>query len=391
MQRILLVNNVIKIEIDRNKKVLFLLALSAIILFSLSWVFRNFALLLLGGAISLSSLSLVIRKGTSLILTAISLLVGWALVEFLIPFIPITDSPTAELHYDPNCGYSNHYFRKNINGLGYLPNPGSYTSRRLDILTGEEIYNVTYTIGEDGFRFSPDGDRANIYLMGGSFTFGEGLEDNETLSHYMQVSSGKPVKNFGIHGYGMHQALYILENLYPAPENGTVILQTAPWHALRSAGKFYYDCTKGSAKYKLTGNYVTDVGTWKRYPYLIYSRSKMWPPIRELWFEKIDSNDIGLYLGIIRTIARETHKSGSKLLIAFIKSRENHFRSFCQWDNQSIMDELSSFADGFVDVTLAETREALDPKFYLHEYDEHPSALANEVRAKLILQAMEDL
>ena len=210
--------------VNDRKKVLFFLTLSAIILFSLSWFFRNFALLLLGGAISLSSLSLVIRKGTSLILTAISLLVGLALVEFLIPFIPITDSPAAELHFDSDCDYSsNHYSRQNIKGLGYLPNPGSYTSRKLDVLTGEEIYNVNYTIGEDGFRFSPDGDRANIYLMGGSFTFGEGLEDNETLSYYMQVSNGKPVKNFGIHGYGMHQALYILENLYPAPENGTVI------------------------------------------------------------------------------------------------------------------------------------------------------------------------
>ena len=353
--------------IDRNKKVLFYLALSAIILFSLFWCFRNFALFLLGGAISLSSLSLVIRKGTSLILTAISLLVGLALVEFLIPFIRNTDSPASKVHFDSDCDYSgNHYNRKNIEGLGYLPNPGSYTSRKLATLTGEEIYNVTYTIGEDGFRFSPDGDRSNIYLMGGSFTFGEGLEDNETLSNYIQVSSGKPVKNFGIHGYGMHQALYILENLYPAPENGTVILQTAPWHALRSAGKFYYDCTKGSAKYKLAGNYVTNVGTWKRYPYLIYSRSKMWPPIRELWFEKIDSNDIDLYLGIIRTIARETHQSGSKLLIAFVKAKKSQFQSFSYWDNQSIMDELSSIADGFVDVTLAETREALDPKFYLH-------------------------
>ena len=105
--------------VDRNKKVLFFLALSAIILFSLSWCFRNFALLLLGGAISLSSLSLVIRKGTSLILTAISLLVGLALVEFLIHFIRITDSPTTELHIDPSSDYSNHYIRENIEGLGY--------------------------------------------------------------------------------------------------------------------------------------------------------------------------------------------------------------------------------------------------------------------------------
>ena len=89
----------------------------------------------------------MIRKGTYLILTAISILLGLALVEFLIPYIRITDSPTAALHYDPNCDYSNHYFRKNIKGLGYLPNLGSYTSRKLATLKGEEIYNVTYTIG----------------------------------------------------------------------------------------------------------------------------------------------------------------------------------------------------------------------------------------------------
>ena len=188
----------------------------------------------------------------------------------------------------------------------------------------------------------------------------------------------------------MHQALYILENLYPAPENGTVILQTAPWHALRSAGK--KDYSSGSVNYKLSGNYVTNVGSLSYYYHPpIFNRSRIWQIIRTSWFEKIITADIDLYLGIIRTIARETHQSGSKLLIAFIKASEYRFHPFCQWDNPSLMDELSSIADGFVDVTLAETREALDPKFYIHEYDQHPSALANQARAKLILQAMEEL
>ena len=70
---------------------------------------------------------------------------------------------------------------------------------------------------------------------------------------------------------------------------------------------------KGSVKYKLSGNYVTNVGT-QNYCYNppVFHRSRIWGIIRDLWvIQKTTSTDIDLYLGIIRTIARETHQSGS--------------------------------------------------------------------------------
>ena len=46
---------------------------------------------------------------------------------------------------------------------------------------GDIIYDVVYTIGDDGYRLDVDGNDFDAFIWG-SFTFGEGLNDNETLS-----------------------------------------------------------------------------------------------------------------------------------------------------------------------------------------------------------------
>ena len=46
---------------------------------------------------------------------------------------------------------------------------------------GETLYDVTYTIGENGLRIAPPiVSEQCILFFGGSFTFGYGVEDNQT-------------------------------------------------------------------------------------------------------------------------------------------------------------------------------------------------------------------
>lgn len=106
---------------------------------------------------------------------------------------------------------------------------GVYTAAREDT-EGRAIYSVSYTIGDDGFRVTPqDPDREGLaYFLGGSFTFGVGLEDNQTLPYYFAKFAGEPaVKNLGIQGYGMHQAVKILD-LRPPEKIDLVIVHTIP-------------------------------------------------------------------------------------------------------------------------------------------------------------------
>jgi hypothetical protein len=82
---------------------------------------------------------------------------------------------------------------------------------------GHRIYEVVYTTGSDHFRVvleateKPD---ACVLLFGGSFTFGDGVRDDETFAAQIVKRSGGRVasQNFGVSGWGPHQFLAGLQS-----------------------------------------------------------------------------------------------------------------------------------------------------------------------------------
>jgi hypothetical protein len=79
---------------------------------------------------------------------------------------------------------------------------------------GRVVYDVLYTIGADGLRPTPGNPRAPAFLFfGDSCTFGEGVEDDETMPVAFARALDVPanVRNFGFHGYGPHQMVRELE------------------------------------------------------------------------------------------------------------------------------------------------------------------------------------
>lgn len=77
------------------------------------------------------------------------------------------------------------------------------------------IYDVKYTITKDGLRFSgKEAGKSAVVFFGGSFTFGEGVENLETLPSQICIQSKYKYSayNFGFHGYGPHQMLAAIEN-----------------------------------------------------------------------------------------------------------------------------------------------------------------------------------
>ena len=187
-----------------------------------------------------------------IITTGVTLVVA----EIVLPFvIPSSQSLT---QYDATSGYAAGGYRERIPGFGYRPNPGVYTSRKITS-QAEIIYDVIYTIGSDGYRSDIKETEFDAFIYGGSFTFGEGLNDNETLAFYLHQNHGVRAKNVGVHGYGLHQALYNIEQgLTSQSLTGINILLTAPWHALRSACKPAY--AGGTPKYEITPKGLKRVG-----------------------------------------------------------------------------------------------------------------------------------
>jgi hypothetical protein len=104
--------------------------------------------------------------------------------------------------------------------LGYAPLPGATVSVAEyygDEVDYEVVYEVDYHFDARGLRVTPpavsDEVAPCIAFFGGSFMFGEGLENDETLpSAVAAATDGEHhVCNFGFSGYGAHQMLAALE------------------------------------------------------------------------------------------------------------------------------------------------------------------------------------
>ena len=87
------------------------------------------------------------------------------------------------------------YYRDDAD-LGYGPLPGR-TVRARKTVAGRVIYDVLYTIDDDGGRATPGDPQGRSFLFfGDSCTFGEGVGDNETMPAAFARASrkGAPVE-----------------------------------------------------------------------------------------------------------------------------------------------------------------------------------------------------
>ncbi len=100
--------------------------------------------------------------------------------------------------------------------LGYRPVPNTQVvaSRKKG---GEMLYKVVYSIDPYGRRVTPvenlESDPQFILFFGGSYTFGEGVNDNETMPYYVSQFAPKYRSyNYGVGGYGPQHMLAKLQS-----------------------------------------------------------------------------------------------------------------------------------------------------------------------------------
>jgi hypothetical protein len=130
--------------------------------------------------------------------------------------------------------------------LGYSVKPGIRVAVRRARYE-RTIYDALYTISDEGARVTegnPDGE--TWLFMGCSRTFGEGVNDEETLPSHFSAGLKKSanVINLGMHGYGPHQMLRRLETNRLAGADSPVkhVVYQGLWeHVRRSAGRAIWD------------------------------------------------------------------------------------------------------------------------------------------------------
>lgn len=134
--------------------------------------------------------------------------------------------------------------------LGHRPDPNFQTGARMT--RGEEvIYDTTYTFDADALRIHPeestDDPNDCVLFFGCSFTFGEGVGDDEAMPYVVgTLARGRyRVRNFAYSGYGPHHMLAAIETgLVERVARCTpkvAIYQAHPHHALRASGKWWWD------------------------------------------------------------------------------------------------------------------------------------------------------
>ena len=238
-----------------------------------------------------------------------------------------------------------------------------------------------------------------INFFGGSWMFGEGLNDNETLPYFLMkyAPSYKPI-NHGFHGYGVHNALYFLNGLDKQPIGTINVLLTGIHHASRSSCDVEYS----------TGHPMYEIDKQKNIPNLIgnckgrsssHIRNNVYNKIKELvkrlakdseiakilarYVEGPTNSEIELHIGLIEEMNRISIERGEKFIVLSINHPASSF-GFSSYDDESINSRLKDKGVNVIDATLAKDRSLLDPVFYIHEADQHPSMEANIERAKIL-------
>ena len=142
--------------------------------------------------------------------------------------------------------YTQDFFRPD-DLLGYTVRPDGHITS-IKKMGDEVIYDVVYSTDNYHRRITPtdNPDQRHKFMLffGDSFTFGEGVQDNETLPYY--VAQGMPdyrPYNYGLSGYGPQQMLAKLQSDDLATEvpetEGIAIYVFIDAHVERAIGSMY--------------------------------------------------------------------------------------------------------------------------------------------------------
>jgi hypothetical protein len=143
------------------------------------------------------------------LLALTSFAIAWVPLEFMSAALLRRSKPIQAQKVCSGCP-----FLEADSELGIRAKPGA----RISIsgqLNGHTAYNAQYSIDDHGFRITPvrrgTPKRSHLVFLGCSYTFGESVNDDETLPYFVTKHLDEAVPyNFGIPGYGPQQALHIM-------------------------------------------------------------------------------------------------------------------------------------------------------------------------------------
>jgi hypothetical protein len=267
--------------------------------------------------------------------------------------------------------------------LGWTLNPGALVSasRKWNDTT---LFQVTYTVSDAGVRTTRGDPKGETWLfVGCSFTFGEGVNDDETLPARVSEQLGwrANVVNVSATGWGAHQVLRALETGRLGGAHAPVkhvIYQALPAHVARSAGRARWD-VDGPA-YGFSGDSVAFKGQLhgrrfvKTIKFLQQSDLAR-RLIDRLYYNRAPTDrEIDLYVRIVESAAAHAKRDlGAPFTILFWDDDKNA-------DARRINERLAATGLPIIRTTSFMSRHELDSLVIPH--DGHPTPEAYRRLAK---------
>ena len=284
--------------------------------------------------------------------------------------------------------------------IGWGPqHPGRYHVEKIDRSTGATIYSVDYTIASTLLRQTQSCDTGpTIVFLGCSFTFGEGLNDADTLPQAFADSLGRKTRvlNLGFSGYGPQQWLSELQSgLFDSvigPQRSLFVLLTGPEHVERTACKPYW--MRHAPRYTfendrpvLKGECRQGVSLWLE-EWLNHWVAYRW--LIEPYRHVVSPDDVELYIRIMLAavkVAKE--KYGVPAIVLYdheLQLPKNDLRTI-GFSDDDIIERLKDGGAIVIDVSL-DKEEATGAPIRIPG-DGHPSPLANRTRAAILKNYLE--
>ena len=265
-------------------------------------------------------------------------------------------------------------------------------TRRVSIRgTGRVIYDVNYSINRDLIRPTRSCKSGpTVAFFGCSLTFGQGVNDNETMPQYVSDAFGDNLRvlNLGFPGYGPQQFLRELETGHfdhvVGPKPKLFVFMTTPWHIIRSSCKASW--VMDGPRYRLVDDKVvyqgvcyTGLARWLKQWAQHSAAFRLFIQPR---LEQINHADVDLYIRImLAAVDLAKTKYGAPTLIPFIRAPEAYLRP-TGFSNDEIIRRLRDGGADVVDVSLDKQQAAGEP--VIIKGDDHATGLGNHLRATWI-------
>ena len=267
--------------------------------------------------------------------------------------------------------------------------------------SGQIKYSVRYTTDKFGRRKAWDTGDKNILFLGCSFTFGQGVENEQTFPYLVGQKLGVRTYNAGIPGSSPSIILKSLrDKTIPGEISGretTVILTIIPEHLERITASIAYFRENShtfhthpyayleDGKIVLKDNFPDDTSFKKKLPF--YLSRLNFPKALGIEFPVSHEESYLLMAEILKEIERELRKNYPQI--------KNFMVSFFPTGNARVINR--TLRDVFIkeklnvlDFTFLNGPTLFEEDFYL-KYDGHPSPITYELYSDLLIHELKRL